>query len=194
MDLGRLITRAGHALGGLHRRAAAGHDLTPTALGVLGFLADGRSVSHRELGAALGVAPATLSPVVDTLGARGEVTRTRDAVDRRVVRVSITASGRARFAVSSAAVSRAVALQVPRPSADEEAVIRGYLAALLGALAGEPVGTASPEADGGPEPAGVGEIEPGGEGAYPPVEVHGEGHLGRGRVRVVDPDPAEPGG
>ncbi len=47
MELGRLLARAGHALGGLHRRAAAAHGLTPTSLGVLGYLADGRAVSHR---------------------------------------------------------------------------------------------------------------------------------------------------
>ncbi len=81
------------------------------------------------------MAPATLTPVVDTRAAAGEVTRARDAADRRVVRVSITPSGGARLAASLAAVARDLTDRVPRPSPADEAVIRGYLVSLLDAAA-----------------------------------------------------------
>lgn len=191
-ELGRLLARAGQALGGLHRRAAAVHGLTPTSLGALGVLADGRAVSHRELAAALGITPATLTPVVDTLAAAGEVRRDRDVVDRRVVRVSITPAGRARLAESFAAVAAELAGRVPRPSAADETTIRGYLVSLLDALGGSALGE-SAEAGGRPEPALVGEVEPCRKRAHPAVEFDSDGHLRRARVRMTDSEPVEPG-
>ena len=47
------------------------------------------------LGAALGLESSTLTPLLKRLEAMGHVTRTRDTADERVVRVGLTAQGRA---------------------------------------------------------------------------------------------------
>ncbi len=132
--LAGLLTRAGQAVGRFHRRAAAGHGLTSTAMGVLAALSRGAGASHRELAARLGVSPATLTPVIDTLDAAGDLVRDRDPADRRVVRVSITESGRERIAAASAAVEAAVAGRMPQLPPDQVAVVRDHLLAVLAAF------------------------------------------------------------
>ncbi len=132
--LARRLPRAGQALGRRLRHAVASHGLTPTSLGVLGVLVAGGPASHRELAAALGVSPGTLTPVVDVLERAGSVTRTRDGADRRVVHVSISPDGRSRFADASAQVTRAFAEHLPQLPADQEAIVRAYLVSLLDAL------------------------------------------------------------
>lgn len=141
MEIGRLLARAGRAVQACHRRTAAEHGLTPTSLGVLELLADtlptgAVRVSHRELAVALGVAPATLTPVVDALARADAVTRSRDAEDRRVVRVAITATGRERLTAARAAVARTLRERMPPPPPEHEVVIRRYLASVLTALGG----------------------------------------------------------
>jgi DNA-binding MarR family transcriptional regulator len=130
LDPGLLLPRAGQAVDRVLRRAVAAHDLTPTSLGVLGVLVRGRPVAHRELAAELGVAPGTLTPVVDALERAGQAVRVRDAADRRVVRVSVTAPGRARHAAALDAVARALRERVPQPPP----AVRDYLQAVLDAL------------------------------------------------------------
>ncbi|GAA2570770.1 hypothetical protein GCM10010210_53020 [Pseudonocardia hydrocarbonoxydans] len=185
-----LLPRAGQAVDRLLRRVVAAHGLTPTSLGVLGVLVRGRPAAHRDLAAALGVAPATLTPVVDALERAGEVVRVRDAVDRRVVRVGVTGAGSARYAAAFAAVGRELRARVPQPPPGSEAAVRGYLCAVLAALDGV-VPPASADADGGPAPAPVGQVEPGGEGPHPAVELDGQRHLGGVGPRMAEPDAVE---
>jgi DNA-binding MarR family transcriptional regulator len=118
MPLVRLLSRTGQAVVRYTRGTTAAHGLTTTAMGVLGVLADTDAVSHRELSGKLGVAPATLTPVVDALEAEGEVVRERDPADRRVVRLWITPSGRERLAEVHGDVMRMfLRLRTPRSSA-----------------------------------------------------------------------------
>ena len=131
-SLAELLTRAGRSVGRFRRGAAATHGLTTTAMGVLAALSRSAGASHRELAARLGVTPATLTPVVDTLDAAGYLTRDRDPADRRVVRLSITESGRARIVAASAAVEAAVAERMPVTEHAE--VIREHLVAVLTAF------------------------------------------------------------
>ncbi len=130
--LAELLTRAGQAVGRFQRRAAAAHGLSTTAMGVLAALSRSAGTSHRELAARLGVSPATLTPVVDALDAAGDLTRHRDPGDRRVVRLSITGSGRARIAAASAAVESAVAERMP--ATEHAAAVREHLLAVLTAF------------------------------------------------------------
>jgi MarR family transcriptional regulator, organic hydroperoxide resistance regulator len=132
--LAAVLVRAGLAVGRFHRRAAGTHGLTSTAMGVLAELSGSAGVSHRELAARLGVAPATLTPVVDLLDAAGDLTRDRDRADRRVVRLSITEPGRARIAAASAAVEEAVARRMPPVEPEHAMVIREHLLAVLAAF------------------------------------------------------------
>jgi MarR family transcriptional regulator, organic hydroperoxide resistance regulator len=137
MPLTKLLSWTGAALTRHYQRAVAQHGLSPTALGVLGVLGRRDGISHRELAGHLGLTPASLTPVVDALEAAGEVRRTRDADDRRVVRLALTPAGHDRLTSTFARVATGVGERLPRPSPAEEAVIREYLLAVLAAVADE---------------------------------------------------------
>ncbi|WP_372452458.1 MarR family transcriptional regulator [Pseudonocardia oceani] len=168
----------------------AAHGLTPTSLGVLGVLARGRPASHRDLAAALGIAPATLTPAVDALERGGLVRRVRDTTDRRVVQVRATDAGLARYAAAVDAAARELGARVPPPSG----AVRDYLVAVVAAAEEIAYGRdASADPDDGPAPAAVAQVEARGQGAHPAVELDGHGHLGGVGPRVAEPDPAEAG-
>jgi DNA-binding MarR family transcriptional regulator len=126
-DLPRLVVRAGRAVARAHRGAAPG--LSPTARALLALVDAHGPRAHRDLAVALGVAPATVTAVVDGLERAGHVARTRDAHDRRVVRVGITAAGRARLATDEPP-----AHPLPHPPPAEAEVVRRYLDSVLAAL------------------------------------------------------------
>jgi MarR family transcriptional regulator, organic hydroperoxide resistance regulator len=132
-----LLSRAGAAAMRHRRRLAAQHGLTPTAIAVLAALEpgteprDGAAPSQRELAGRLGLSPATLTPVLDTLESAGEIRRERDRVDRRVVRLHWTAAGRARLAPAQAPA------RLPQPSPELEPAVRAYLLAVLAAVEAE---------------------------------------------------------
>jgi DNA-binding MarR family transcriptional regulator len=131
--LERLLVRTGQALQRFIQRAAAAHGLSVTALEVLGALVEHDGCSHRDLAGRLRLAPATLTPVLDSLEAAGALTRVRDGVDRRVVRVSITDPGRERYVTVAGGVECAVA-ELPEPSPAQAAAIRAHLLDLLAAV------------------------------------------------------------
>ncbi|QXC59883.1 MarR family transcriptional regulator [Aquihabitans sp. G128] len=60
-------------------------------------------LSQRELGAFAGLEGSTITHHLDRLERDGTITRTRDAADRRVIRVALTAEGEAQFARLDAA-------------------------------------------------------------------------------------------
>lgn len=135
LPLPRLLARAGAAVASTWRRLAATHGLSGTAVVALTTLAaapgDGRTGrTHRDLAADLGVAPATLTPVVDALESAGAVRRERDAADRRVVRLAVTPAGR-RLAAGCAALDAGMAARLPPLRPPEEAVVREFLVAVL---------------------------------------------------------------
>ena len=134
MPLGRLLAWTGQALSAYYRRTVSAHELSATALGVLGVLAEEGGLSHRDLAAAVGVTPATLTPVIDALERDESVERERDRNDRRVVRVWITPTGRARLGSTLDAVMRTLQERIPPPPPDQEEVIRTYLLAVLAAV------------------------------------------------------------
>ncbi|ODU00818.1 MAG: hypothetical protein ABS81_22460 [Pseudonocardia sp. SCN 72-86] len=119
-----LLVRAGREIERRRRRAAAVHGLSTTGLAVLQQLLEVPSASQRDLAGALGLTPATLTPVLDALGADGLVARERDPRDRRVVRIAVTAEGRTREAVATRAMDRDVTARLPVAPPD----LCGYLA------------------------------------------------------------------
>lgn len=123
-----LLVRAGREVDRRRRAVAAEHGLSATALAVLQALPDAAGTSHRDLAGALGLTPATLTPVVDALDADGLVARERDLRDRRVVRIALTAAGRDRAAVAAGAVARDVAAWLPVAPPE----LRRYLARIAG--------------------------------------------------------------
>lgn len=135
MPLGKLLPWAGVALSRYYQRSAAAHGLTTTSIGVLGVLAHTpTAVSHRELAARVGLTPATLTPVIDGLAAAGELSRERDPADRRVVRLSITPTGRARLVAAFGQVQAGLRDRMPHPTPEQAAIIRDYLLAVLAAV------------------------------------------------------------
>ena len=121
-----LLPRVGAAVARHHRRLAARHGLTPTAIAVLAALDPGDVPSHRDLAARIGLSPATLTPVLDRLEETGDVRRERNRRDRRVVHVHRTAAGGTRVV----GARRPDGL-LPRPAADSEQVVREWLLAVL---------------------------------------------------------------
>jgi DNA-binding MarR family transcriptional regulator len=130
----RLLVRAGTAVARRQQRLLAGHGLSPTALALLAALDMADGLSHRELAAELDVSPATLTPVVDALDAAGCLARARDPRDRRVVRLSITSTGRARLRSVSAELADRMCAALPVPPPEQAAEVRAYLTAVLTAL------------------------------------------------------------
>ena len=88
------------------------------------------SLSQRELAARVGIGGATMVRHLDRLEAEGLVVRRRDEQDRRVTRVEITPTGRARHAELSevaADVDRELAALM---SDEEQATLRRLLLAI----------------------------------------------------------------
>jgi DNA-binding MarR family transcriptional regulator len=69
-------------------------NLTMQQLKVLLLLSRHDGISSQELSGHLGVSLATVSGIVDRLVAQGHVTRTEDAADRRIRRISLSPAGR----------------------------------------------------------------------------------------------------
>ena len=124
-----LLPRVGAAVARYHRRLAARHGLTPTAVAVLAALDPGDVPSHRDLAARVGLSPATLTPVLDRLEKTGDVRRERNRRDRRVVHVHRTAAGEARLTDAGRSEGR-----LPRPAPDAEPAVREWLMAVLMAV------------------------------------------------------------
>jgi len=142
MPLGRLLAWTGQSVTAHYRRTVSAHGgLSATALGVLGVLADEDPLapSHRTLAGRLGITPASLTPVIDALVAEDAVVRARDPVDRRVVRLRITAAGRDRLWSTLDAVAESLRERIPDPPPDQERIIRAYLLAVLAAVDDDPL-------------------------------------------------------
>ena len=134
MPLDRLVAWTGQALNAYYRRTVLTHGLSATALGVLEVLASADGLSHRDLAAGVGVSPATLTPVIDSLERQQAVERKRDPTDRRVVRVWLTPAGRSRMSSTLDTVVATLEDRIPPPLPDQEQVIRAYLLAVLAAV------------------------------------------------------------
>jgi DNA-binding MarR family transcriptional regulator len=126
-SLDRLVSAAGAAVDGLRRRIVAAHDLSTTAFDLLRALDhEAAPRTQRDLAARLRIAPASLTPHLVDLEARGLLTRVRDGGDRRIVRVRPTARGTATRRAVQAALEREWRRAVPAAGPDEPAV-RRYL-------------------------------------------------------------------
>jgi DNA-binding MarR family transcriptional regulator len=134
MPLGKLLPWVGTAVSRRYQQLVAEHGMSPTAFSVLGVLGHRDALSHRELAGHLGVTPATLTPVIDTLEEAGAVRRSRDRSDRRVVRLSITPAGRERLVTTVGQVATRFRARMPHPPPEHERIIRAYLTAVLAAV------------------------------------------------------------
>jgi DNA-binding MarR family transcriptional regulator len=85
-----------------------------------------------EIGAALGLDSATLTPLLKRMEARGHVTRTRDPADERRVLVGLSAAGR-RLRAKALAVPEAVVCGIPLPMSQLQS-LHADLVRLRGAI------------------------------------------------------------
>lgn len=92
-----------------HSRVAAREGLGPTDLKALDLLRHHDELTPRELGAHLGMAPASITDLATRLEARGLVTREQRADDRRRVRIRIAPEATARIQGSFDELSTALA-------------------------------------------------------------------------------------
>jgi len=95
----RLQDQVGFILRKAHQRhvaifAARIGDLTPPQFAALARLREAGETSQNQLGALVAMDAATIKGVIDRLKARGLVTLTRHAGDRRRLMVGLTAEGR----------------------------------------------------------------------------------------------------
>ncbi|KAA5836393.1 MarR family transcriptional regulator [Saccharopolyspora hirsuta] len=138
MPLTRLVGLTGRRLSQHWERAVArSTELSRTALLVLNVLDQQNDQTHREVARRCWVRPATLTPVVDALADGGLVTRRRDPVDRRVVRLRITPRGRAELHSAWQGVRAEFQRIEPDVPAAEAAIVRQYLLAVLSGLGEE---------------------------------------------------------
>jgi DNA-binding MarR family transcriptional regulator len=111
--------------------ALAEHDLTPPYAGIMRLLQARPGLSQQRLAEELGLAPSRIVAYIDDLEGRGWIERARDAGDRRVNVLTITAAGRAAF-TAIAGVGREHEKRVTAGLSDAE---RTRLLALLTKLA-----------------------------------------------------------
>jgi MarR family 2-MHQ and catechol resistance regulon transcriptional repressor len=89
------LHKASRAILARIEKLLSAYGLTSTQLGVLEGILHKGPLTHRELVLKVLTSAGNMTDVVDKLEARGLVLRSRDTGDRRVVRVDLTASGRA---------------------------------------------------------------------------------------------------
>jgi MarR family transcriptional regulator, lower aerobic nicotinate degradation pathway regulator len=101
-DAYRLDDQVGYWLRRAHQRSTghfnevmAGFDVTPTQFAALARIDDLGEVSQNELGRLTAMDPATIYGVITRLAKRGFVHQRADETDGRLVRLSLTDTGRA---------------------------------------------------------------------------------------------------
>jgi DNA-binding MarR family transcriptional regulator len=110
-----------------------GHPLTLQQLRVLGALADGER-SAGEVAAELGIRPPTLTGLLEPLERQALITRRRDPVAWRVVRLGLTPAGRDVYHTLMVAARRRLVRLVANLAAADQVALRHALRVLAEAL------------------------------------------------------------
>jgi MarR family transcriptional regulator, transcriptional regulator for hemolysin len=131
-DIARLI-RADFAV------RAGKHGMTQTQLRTIAYLGRMEGCSQTELAAAIEVQPITLGRQVDKLERAHMVERRRDPVDRRTVRLFLTARSRQRVASLQAISAEITARATKSMSAQERQSLLRLLGQVRSSLAAQSV-------------------------------------------------------
>jgi MarR family transcriptional regulator, organic hydroperoxide resistance regulator len=123
------VQRATHATLQVLAAELADLDLTASEINALANLADGRSRTVSELGAAAGTRPTTLTSALDRLERRGHIRRGSRPGDRRAVLVELTPTGRRTAAVIREAITELERRALAGLSAEAIAGLRAALQA-----------------------------------------------------------------
>jgi DNA-binding MarR family transcriptional regulator len=128
---GYLITHAHHQLRGWAEHGLEPLGLRPRDFGVLMTVAREEPCSQAHLAAALGVSSPGVLGFVGDLEARGYVSRSRNAEDRRLLKLTLTDLGRSCLAQGLEAVGAVHARTVARLGEVGDEDLRGLLTKLL---------------------------------------------------------------
>lgn len=139
LQVSGLATRPSYLVTHAHARAReqaqklmAEFDLHPRDFGLLATIGRDEPCSQNHLASTLGVSDPAILPALDVLEARGLLTRERNAEDRRLTDVRLTAAG---HDVLEGAQKHAAALQadiVKRLGAKDHADLRALLSRIIG--------------------------------------------------------------
>jgi DNA-binding MarR family transcriptional regulator len=128
------FAQASFLVQGILERRAGEHGVSLIQTRLLGILRD-RKPTISELGQLLGLDKSSTSGLVDRAAQRGLVKRLPSQVDRRSVRVSITAEGRTVVQAVSAVFEADIAAIVEPLDPEDRATITALLSRVLAAAA-----------------------------------------------------------
>lgn len=129
-ELGRLISLRDPLVNAIETRA-----LTPPQVHTLSWLGFDGHLSMKEIARRLGVTEKTVTGVVDRMERSELVRRTRDTVDRRVVHVELTETGRRQFEELQAVFQKRLADFLALIEHDDGDALVGILERLVRRLA-----------------------------------------------------------
>jgi DNA-binding MarR family transcriptional regulator len=132
---GLLLALLGQDAMRLLRTAHTAYDLTPRQFQLLALLHDHGAMGQRALGQAIGVAPSILVTLLNPLEAAGDVSRAREASDRRRHVVTITPAGERHLSRAAQAQREAEEELFGGLTAEQREQLRGLLVALRDTIA-----------------------------------------------------------
>jgi DNA-binding MarR family transcriptional regulator len=127
-QIGYLIRRAHQRASAIFDAVMADFDVTPVQFAALAKLHDGGPTSQNLLGRMIGIDPATMFGVAGRLTKRGFVRATPDPADARLVRLDLTADGRAAVEAMKALGPEVTARTLDPLTAEEAEDLRRLLA------------------------------------------------------------------
>lgn len=134
-----LVGRTGYLITQAHVRSReraqeqlAGLDLHPRDFGVLAIIGRDEPCSQNHIAARLGVTDPAILPALDALEARGLLTRARNADDRRLSDVRLTAKGRLVFKAAGKQAAQLQADLVSRLGPADHDDLRALLTRIIG--------------------------------------------------------------
>jgi DNA-binding MarR family transcriptional regulator len=125
-----LLKRAELAVRGCVDVALGAVDLTPGQYFILFLVKCGEATSSAELARAMGVLPQSMTELIAPLEKKGAIVRRPDRVNRRILRIDVTAAGERLFAKGTQAAIQIEKELLEDFDARELAAVNRFLSAL----------------------------------------------------------------
>ncbi|MET7768189.1 MarR family transcriptional regulator [Nocardia sp. NPDC005366] len=121
-----------YVLGKLHKAVRSEMGTSPREHWVLVYLEEFDELSQQQVSTALGIDRSEVVRLIDGLEQNGLVVRTRDAVDRRKYRLSVTEAGSAERRRTDELIEAAAQRVLHRLDADEQRILHRLALKALG--------------------------------------------------------------
>ena len=125
-----LLKRAELAVRGCVDVALGAVDLTPSQYFILFLVKCGEATSSAELARAMGVLPQSMTELIAPLEKKGAIVRRADRVNKRILRIDVTAAGERLFAKGTQAAIQIEKELLENLDARELAAANRFLSAL----------------------------------------------------------------